>query len=113
MIKTLLQSIWKWLILALVIACAGFLFIHFLWPRPPIIVPLPNGGSVNLSDNKAYNNSVQQIDKKITEQGKQINILESTVRKYQSHLIDQDIPVALKETNIRKSIDRMKEAWKR
>ena len=109
MIKSLLQSIWKWLILLLVIACAGFLFIHFLWPNKPQVT-LPGGQVINL-DTRSFNNSVQQMNRQMADQGKKVNDLESTIRQLQSQIINQGIPGALKETNITASVDRMKAAW--
>lgn len=103
-----LHSIRQWLELALVVAVAGFLFIHFLWPKPQVTLP---GGQVIKLDTKSFNSAVQDINKKMTEQSKKVNDLESAVRQQQSHTVEQDIPIALRETDIRKSVARMKEAW--
>ena len=107
MIKTFLQSIFKWLVLAALVAGAGFLFIHFLWPKPQ--VTLPGGQVINL-DTKSFNSAVQQMLKKQDENGKKVNDLESEIRRLQGQ-VGVDTSAALRETDIRKSVERMRAAW--
>ena len=107
MIKTFLQSIFKWLVLAALVAGAGFLFIHFLYPKPQ--VTLPGGQVINL-DTKSFNSAVNSILQKQNENGKKVNDLESEIRRLQGQ-VGTDIPVALRETDIRKSVERMRAAW--
>lgn len=110
MIKDLLKAIYKPLIVILLIAVAGFLFIHFLWPKTPTSVTLP-GGTVIPLDTKGFTDSVKQILKKVDENGRKVNDLESAVRQLQTHTVEKEIPEALKETNVRASVERMKAAW--
>ena len=62
-------------------------------------------------DTTSFNNAVKNILKKVDDQSKKINDLESTVRQLQSHTIEHDIPEALAEKNIDKSVNRMKGNW--
>jgi len=105
----MIKSIYKPLIIILLITVAGFLFIHFLWPKTPSVT-LP-GGTVIPLDTKGFTDSVKQILKKVDENGKKVNNLESAVRQLQTHTVEQEIPQALKETNIRASVERIKAAW--
>ncbi len=105
-----LHSIRQWLEIALIIAIAGFLFIHFLLPKTPRTVTLPGGQVINL-DTKSFNASVKQILKKVDDQGKKVNDMESQIRQQQIHTVEQEIPAALKETSIARSVATMKEAW--
>jgi predicted DNA-binding antitoxin AbrB/MazE fold protein len=104
-----LHSIRQWLELALVIAVAGFLFIHFVL-KPPQTVTLPGGQVINM-DTKSFENGVKKILRKVDEQSKKINDLESTIRQIQTQTVTHDIPEAMAEKDIRKSIERMKAAW--
>jgi predicted DNA-binding antitoxin AbrB/MazE fold protein len=108
MIK-MIQSLRQWIELALVIAVAGFLFIHFVL-KPPQAVTLPGGQVINM-DTKSFENSVNKILKKVDEQNKKINDLESTIRQLQAQTITRDIPEAMAEKDIQKSLERMKAAW--
>lgn len=105
----LLHSIRQWFVLALVITIAGFLFIHFVL-KPSSTITLPGGQVINL-DSSSFKKSVDQILKKVDDQNKQINSLESSIRKLQNQTIQQDIPGALKETDIRRSVEKMKSSW--
>jgi hypothetical protein len=105
----LLHSLRKWFELALVITIAGFLFIHFVL-KPSSTITLPGGQVINL-DTSSFNNSVKQMLKKQDETNKKVNDLESTIRQLQSTAIGHDIPMALKETDIRKSVGGMLNAW--
>lgn len=109
-IVDVLRSIWRWLLVALALAIAAFLFIHFLWPKTPPFVTLPGGQTINM-DTKGFTDGVKQVLKKVEEQNRKINSLESTIRQEQSHLTEEKIPEALKETDIRKSVQRMVDAW--
>ena len=109
-LKSILLALWKPAAVILVIAVLAFLFIHyFLKPTPPVVT-LPGGQVINL-DTKSFNNSVNQINKKIDEQGKKVNDLESTIRQQQNTFVEKQIPAALKETSIARSVASMKEAW--
>jgi predicted DNA-binding antitoxin AbrB/MazE fold protein len=105
----LLHSLRKWFELALVITIAGFLFIHFVL-KPSSTITLPGGQVINV-DTTSFNNAIKNILKKVDDQSKKINDLESEVRKQHSQVIEHDIPEALKETNITKSIQRMRASW--
>jgi hypothetical protein len=109
MIMNLLHSLRQWFEIALVVAIAGFLFIHFVL-SPPKSITLPGGQVINL-DTKSFNASVKEMLKKQDENGKKVNDLESQVRILQNDLSGKAIPTALKETNIRASVERMKAAW--
>jgi hypothetical protein len=104
-----IRSIWKPILVLFVIAGVGFLFIHFVL-KPPSTITLPGGQVINM-DTTSFNNAVKNILKKVDDQSKKINDLESEVRKQHSQVIEHDIPEALKETDITKSIQRMKNAW--
>ena len=104
-----LHSIRQWLVLALVVAVAIMLFIHF-GLKAPGSVTLPGGQVINM-DTSSFKASVNQILKKVEDQGKKVNDLESTIRQQQTHTIEHDIPEALKEIDMAKSVARMKEAW--
>jgi hypothetical protein len=104
-----LQPIRQWIEMALVIGIAIFLIVHFVL-KPSSIVTLP-GGQVISTDTKSFNAAVKKILNNVEEQGKKVNELESTVRQQQTHTIEQDIPEALKEKDIVRSVARMKEAW--
>ena len=109
MIINFLHSIRQWIEIALVIAIAGFLFIHFIL-KPSSTVTLPGGQVINM-DTSSFKASVNQILRKVEDQGKKVNELESTIRQRQAHTVEQDIPEALKEKDIVRSVARMKEAW--
>ena len=105
----LLHKIRQWLEIGLVILIVGFLVYHFILKSSPTIT-LPGGQVINM-DTTSFNNAVKNILKKVDDQSKKINDLESEVRKQHSQVIEHDIPEALKETNISKSVARMKAAW--
>ena len=105
----MLNSLRRWIQIALVVAVAAFLFIHFvLKPSPEI--KLPTGQTIKL-DTSSFNKAVNQILKKQNEQGKKLNDLESSIRQQQSHLVEEEIPSALKQKDIRKSVEIMLNAW--
>ncbi len=104
-----LHSIRQWLVLALVVAVAVMLFIHF-GLRAPGSVTLPGGQVVGM-DTASFKASVNQILKKVEAQDNKVNELESVIRQTNTQVIEREIPVALKETDVVKSVARMKEAW--
>lgn len=105
---TLLKYLKYAVVIAIIISGIIFAAIHF-WPIPRQVT-LPGGQVINL-DTKSFNNSVQQILKKVDDQNKQVNNLESAVRQLQTHTVTQEIPAALKETSIARSVATMKGAW--
>jgi cell shape-determining protein MreC len=105
-----LHKIRQWLEIALVIALAVFVYIHFIVNKNPASVTLPGGQVINM-DTKSFTNAVNAINKQIADQSKQINNLESTIRQLNTQAITHDIPAALAEKDVKVSVNTMLGAW--
>ncbi len=108
----LLHSLRKWIEFALVIGVI-LLVVYFIFFRPPRVVTLPGGERVKILDNSSFLKSIEQKLKKLDDLNQKINDLESVIRQQNQGMVEREIPEAMKETDIRKSVDRMKDAWSR
>lgn len=106
----MLTKLRQWVEIAIVIAIGLFLLFHFIISPKIPTVNFPGMPSVKV-DTKEFQQGIQKVLKHIEDQNKQINNLESQIRQLQSKTTSEDIPHALSETDIRKSMNRMKEAW--
>jgi len=89
------------------------LVVYFIFFRPSKIVTLPGGQTVKILDNSSFLKSIDQKLKKLDDLNKKVNDLESLIRQQNQGMIEREIPEAMKETDIRKSVDRMRDAWQR
>jgi hypothetical protein len=89
------------------------LIVYFIFFRPPKVVTLPGGETVKILDNSSFLKSIEQKLKGLDDLNKKVNDLESLIRQQNQRITEQEIPQALKETDIRKSVDRMRGAWSR
>lgn len=106
----MLTKLRQWVELAVVIAIGLFLLFHFvISPKVPTFT-LPGMPATKI-DTREFQQGLQKILKGMEEQNKQINVLESEVRQLQNKTVSQDIPQALKETDVRRSMERLKEVW--
>jgi len=106
----MLQKFRQWGEFALV-GLIILLVVYFIFFRPSKIVTLPGGETVRILDNSSFLKSIEQKLKGLDDLNKKVNNLESLIRQQQSHTIENDIPEALKEKDIVRSMQRMKEAW--
>lgn len=94
----------------MVIAIAGLLVWHFvIKPQVPAF-SLPGMPSIKV-DTKEFQQGINKVLSKIQDQNKQINDLESQIRILQNKTTSEVIPQALAEKDVRKSVNRMQEAW--
>jgi hypothetical protein len=94
------HSIRQWLEIMAVIAIAIFIGI-WIFNHLPFI-------EGKLQDNSG---NIQDLTDRQEESIKKINDLESMIRKLQTHTTDVDIPQALSEKDIDKSMQRLQENW--
>jgi len=105
------HSIRRWLELAAVIFIVGFLLYHFVFKPSSPIIPT-SFGPINV-DTSAFKKSVDQLLQKQADTTKKLTDLEAAIKQQQTTTVQTEIPQALKETDIDKSVERMKDAWKR
>lgn len=106
MIFTALKKLWgqrhairQWVELGLVVACAYLAYQVFIKPfKPPDITVKPP--SVTIQQNTIETNKVM----------KRLDELEATMKK-QQQTGQADIDSALQEKDVKKSVDKMREAW--
>ena len=106
----MMTKIRQWAEIIIVIAIAGLLLWHFvIKPQVPTFA-LPGMPSIKV-DTKEFKDGIQKVLKHIETQNKQINDLESQIRQLQNKTSTETIPEALKETDVKKSVKRLREAW--
>jgi len=106
----MLQKIRQWGEFALVGGII-LLVVYFIFFRPSKVVTLPGGETVRILDNSSFLKSIEQKLKGLDDLNKKVNNLESLIRQQNQKMAEQEIPQALKETDIRRSAERMRDAW--
>ena len=87
------------------------LVVYFIFFRPSKVVTLPGGETVRILDNSSFLKSIEQKLKGLDDLNKKVNDLESLIRQQNQKMAEQEIPQALHETDIRKSVEIMQGAW--
>jgi len=105
-----LHALRKWIEFALVVGVI-LLVVYYIFFRPPHIVTLPGGETVKILDNSSFLKSIEQKLKKLDDLNQKINDLESVIRQQNQGIVEREIPEAMKETDIRNSVERMRDAW--
>ena len=87
------------------------LVAYYIFFRPPKVITLPGGEKVKILDNSSFLKSIEQKLKGLDDLNKKVNDLESLIRQQNQKMAEQEIPQALKETDVRRSVETMREAW--